>query len=99
MARYDVAMWLWSEKSWPEIMLVMRAETEIDAVIAVLHARRVHHAVKVAVNARDGLIARWYGVTTLIESFDYKRVTWLPMGRPAEPSSFVASGGGTSDES
>lgn len=98
-ASYDVAIWLSSEKSWPEIILVMRAETAIDAVIAVLLARRVRHAVKVAVNARDGLIARWYGVTTLTDSFDYQRVTWLPMGMPAEQSALVASGGGTSDES
>jgi len=99
MASHDVAMWLRSEKSWPEIILVVQAETAIDAVIAVLHARRVHHAVKVAVNAGDGFIHRWYGVTTLVESFDYQRVTWLPMGVPAEQQPLTGSGGGITYES
>lgn len=99
MASYDVAMWLHSEKSWPEIILVVQAETAIEAVIAVLHARLVHHVVKVAVNAGDGLIARWYGVTMLTESFDYQRVTWLPMGVPAEQLALVGSGGGKRHES
>lgn len=94
LASYDVAVWLWSEKSWPEIILVMQAETAIDAVIAVLLARRVRHAVKVAVNAKDGLITRWYGVTTLVDSFDYERVTWLPIGVPAERLALAATGGG-----
>jgi len=99
MASYDVAMWVRSEKSWPEIILVMRAETAIDAVIAVLHARRVRRAVKVAASAGDGFIHRWYGVTTLVESFDYERMTWLPMGRPTEQQALVGSGGGNIHES
>ncbi|MHB8594608.1 MAG: hypothetical protein ACYDB3_09825, partial [Acidimicrobiales bacterium] len=99
MARYDVAMWLHSEKSWPDIILVVQAETAIDAVIAVLHARRVRHAVKVAVNAGDGFIHRWYGVTTLVESFDYERAVWLPMGCPAEQQPLAGSGGGITYES
>lgn len=93
MANYDVAVWLYAEKSWPEIILVMQAETAIDAVITVLHARRVRHAAKVAVNAKDGLITRWYGVTTLTESFDYERVTWLPIGVPDERLALAGSGG------
>lgn len=94
MASYDVAVWLHSENVWPEIILNMQAETAIDAVIAVLHARRVRHAVKVAVNARDGTITRWYRVKTLVDSFDYERVTWLPIGVPEERLALVARGGG-----
>jgi len=99
MASYDVAMWLRSEQSWPEIILVVQAETAIEAVIAVLHARRVHHAVKVAVNVGNGFIHRWYGVTTLVESFDYQRATWLPMGVSAEQLALVGSEGGITNES
>lgn len=99
MASYDVAVWLRSEKSWPEIMLVVQAETALDAVIEVLLARRVRGAVKVAVKAGDGRIHRWYGVTTLVESFDYERVTWLPMGCPDEKLACVESGGGSKYES
>ena len=40
MASYDVAMWLWSENIWPEIVLVVQAETALDAVIMVLRTRR-----------------------------------------------------------
>jgi len=99
MASYDVAMWVRSEKSWPEIILVVQAETAIDAVIAVLHARRVHHAVKVAASAGDGFIYRWYEVTTLVESFDYELMTCLPMGRPVEQQVLATSGSGAIDES
>lgn len=94
MASYDVAVWLHSENVWPEIILNMQAETAIDAVITLLHVRRVHHAAKVAVNAKDGLITRWYGVKTLVGSFDYERVTWLPIGVPEERVTLAATGGG-----
>jgi len=41
MASYDIAVWLRSEIIWPEITLIVQAETARDAVIVVLHARRI----------------------------------------------------------
>jgi hypothetical protein len=83
MASYDVAMWLRSEKLWPEIILVVHAETARDAVWLVLQARRVHHAVNVAAHVfSDAHIARWHGVTTLVDRFDYQHETFLLMGVP-----------------
>ncbi|HEX6483946.1 MAG TPA: hypothetical protein VF043_34290 [Ktedonobacteraceae bacterium] len=76
-----MAVWPRSEHVWPEMVLIVQAETASDAVIVVLHARRVSRAVKVAASAGDGRIYRWYGVTTLVDSFDYQRATCLPMGR------------------
>lgn len=96
---YDVAVWLRSEKVWPEIILMVQAETAIDAVTVVLHARRVRRAVKVAVSAGDSFTQRWYGVTMLADSFDYQRATWLPIGRPDENQALVSSEGGTIHES
>ena len=58
MASYDIAVWLRSENVWPEITLMVQAETARDAVIVVLHIRRVRRAVKVAANAGDGSIHR-----------------------------------------
>jgi hypothetical protein len=84
MASYDVAVWPRSENIWPETVLIVQAETAMDAVIATLHARRVRRAVKVAVNASDGCIHRWYGVTRLADGFAYQHVTCLPMGWPDE---------------
>ena len=89
MASYDIAVWLRSENLWPEITLIVQVETAMDAVIVVLHARRVRRAVKVAASAGDGLIHRWYGVTRLVDSFDYRRVTCLPMGWPEEQQALV----------
>ena len=77
-----MAVWLWSENVWPEIILFVQAETARDGVIVVLHARRVRRAVKVAANAGDGRIHRWYGVRTLTDGFDYQRATCLPVGWP-----------------
>jgi hypothetical protein len=90
MASYDVAIWLRSENVWPEITLIMQAETATDAVIMVLHARRVRRAVKVAAHAGDGCIHRWYGVTTLADGFDYQRATCLLMGWPEEQQALVS---------
>ena len=92
MASYDVAMWLRSENIWPEIVLVVQAETAIDAVIVVLHARRVRRAVKVVANAGDGCIHRWYGVTTLADGFNFQRATCLPMGWPGEQQALISRG-------
>jgi hypothetical protein len=89
MASYDVAMWLRSENIWPEMVLVVQAETARDAVIVVLRARQVRRAVKVAVNAGDGFIHRWYGVTTHVDGFDYRRATCLRMGWPDEQQALV----------
>ena len=89
MASYDVAMWLRSENIWPEITLIVQAETARDAVVVVLHARLVRRAVKVAANAGDGFIHRWYGVTTIADSFDYQRGTCLRMGWPEEQQALV----------
>ena len=99
MASYDVAVWLRSEKVWPEIIVVVQAETAMDAVIVVLHARQVRRAVKVAVSAGTSFIHRWYGVRTLAESFDSQRARWLPMGRPDENQAATSSEGGTLHES
>jgi hypothetical protein len=84
MASYDIAVWLRSENVWPEITLIVQAGTASDAMIAVLHARRVRRAVKVAASAGDGFIHRWYGVTRLADGFDYQRSTSLLMGWPEE---------------
>src|SRR5258706_12861693 len=92
MASYDVAIWLWSENVWPEITLIVQAETAIDAVIVVLRTRRVHRAVKVAAHAGDGCIYRWYGVTTLADGFDSQRATCVPMGWPGEQQAFISRG-------
>lgn len=70
MASYDVAIWLRSETRWPEIVLLVQAETPIDAV---LRTRHVRHAAKIAVNTGQGSIQRWYEVTTLVDGFDYQR--------------------------
>lgn len=80
MASYDVAMWLRSENVWPEMVLVVQAETAGDAV-------------KVAANAGDGHIHRWYGVTTLVDGFDYQCATCLLMGWPDEQQALVPRGG------
>jgi hypothetical protein len=93
MANYDVAMWLRSENTWPEMVLVVQAETASDAVIVVLHARRIHRAVKVAVNAGDGCIHRWYGMRTLVDGFGCQRATCLPMGWSEEQQALVPRGG------
>ena len=86
MASYDVAVWLRSEDTWPQITLLVSAATAREAVFKVLHARQVRRAVKVAVNSRDGFIHRWYGVTTLADGFGSQRTTCLPMGWPvAQP--------------
>jgi len=90
MASYDVAMWLRSENVWPEITLIVQAETVRDAVIVVLRARRVRRAVKVAVNAGDGCIHRWYSVTTHVDGFDYQRSTCLRMGWPEKQQALVS---------
>lgn len=92
MASYDVAMWLRSENVWPEITLIVQAETVVDAVIVVLHTRRVRRAVKVAANAGDGFIHRWYNVTTLADGFDYQSSTCLLMGWPEEQQALVPPG-------
>jgi hypothetical protein len=92
MASYDVAMWLRSENVWPEITLIVQAETAIDAVVMVLHARYVRRAVKVAANAADGCIHRWYGVTALADGFDYQCATCLPMGWSGEQQALISRG-------
>lgn len=97
MASYDVAMWLWSEETWPQITLMVQAQTVREAVSEVLHTRRVRRAVKVAVNAGDGFIYRWYGVTTLADGFDCQRATCLLMGRPVEQQALVGSEGRRND--
>jgi len=56
MASNDVAVWLRSENCWPEIVLLVQAETAIGAVASVLYARRVHRAKKVTANADDSFI-------------------------------------------
>jgi hypothetical protein len=89
MASYDIAMWLRSENIWPEITLIVQAETARDAVIVVLHARRVRRAVKVAANAGDGSIHRWYDVKTLVDGFDFRRATHLPMGWPEKQQALI----------
>ena len=76
MASYDVAVWLRSENVWPEIVVVVHAETPLDAAWKVLHIRGVRRAV----NCGDGTIQRWYGVITLIDGLAYDRMTCLPMG-------------------
>jgi hypothetical protein len=63
MASHGIAIWLRSENVWPEITLIVQAETAIDAVSVVLHARRVRRAAKVAASAGDGYIHRWYHIT------------------------------------
>jgi hypothetical protein len=93
MASYDIAVWLRSEIIWPEITLIVQAETARDAVIVVLHARRIRRAVKVAASAGDGCIHRWYGMTTLADGFDYQRATCLLMGWPEEQQAHVPRGG------
>ena len=90
MASYDIAIWLRSENVWPEITLVVQAETARDAVIMLLRARRVYRAVKVAASAGDGFIHRWYGVTTIADGFDYQRGTCLRMGWPEEQQALVS---------
>ena len=92
MASYDIAVWLRSENIWPEITLIVQAETATDAVIMVLRTRRVYRAVKVAASAGDGSIHRWYGVTTLADGFDYQRSTCLPMGWSEEQQALVSRG-------
>ncbi|HJT58881.1 MAG TPA: hypothetical protein VJ761_20395 [Ktedonobacteraceae bacterium] len=99
MASYDVAVWLRTESMWPQITMIVQTATARDAVLAVLHARKVHRAVKVAVNADNGAISRWYGVTTLADGFVSQRATCLPMGMPIEQEVLVASGGGIPHES
>jgi hypothetical protein len=72
MDGFDVAVWLCSLERWPEIVLLVHAPTAGEAVMLVLQARHVSHAVKVAVNAGDGVIQRWYEVTTLLDGFGYQ---------------------------
>ena len=89
MASYDIAVWLRSENVWPEITVIVQAETARDGVIMVLHAQRVRRAVKVAANAGDGFIHRWYNVTTFAEGFDSQCSTCLQMGWPEEQQALV----------
>ena len=93
MASYDVAVWRWSENTWPQITLVVQAESAREAVIAVLGARQVRRAVKVAVNSGDGFIHRWYGVAMRSQGFDCQRSTCVPMGRPVEGQALVETEG------
>ena len=94
MASYDVAVWRWSEDTWPQITLVVEAESAHHAVIAVLRARQVRRAVKVAVNSGDGFIHRWYGLVMRSEGFDCQHCICVPMGRPVAGQAHVVGGEG-----
>ena len=92
MAGSDVAMWLRSENIWSEMVLVVQAETALDAVIVELRTRGMRRAVKVVVSAGDRGIHRWYGVRTLADGFGSQRATCLPMGWLGEQQAFVPRG-------
>ncbi|HJT56981.1 MAG TPA: hypothetical protein VJ761_10830 [Ktedonobacteraceae bacterium] len=94
MASYDVAVWRWSEDTWPQITLLVEAESARHAMIVVLQTQRVRRAVKVAVNSGDGFIHRWYSVTTRPEGLDCQRCTCVPMGRPVAGQALVETEGG-----
>lgn len=85
-------MWLRSENIWSEMVLVVQAETALDAVIVVLRTRGMRRAVKVVVSAGDKRIRWWYGVRTLADGFGSQRATCLPMGWLGEQQAFVPRG-------
>jgi len=81
VARYDVAIWLWWDGSWPQVVLTVTAETVFDAVLRVLQARHIQRAAKVAVHpVKDGCIWRWSRVVCEMDGFSYQEGGCAPLG-------------------
>jgi len=87
MARYDVAIWLWWDGSWPQVVVTVSADTPFDAILRVLHSRNIVHAAKVAVHpVKDNRCWRWWRVVCLEEGFSYQEGGCAPLGVPAAPA-------------